>query len=255
MSESSVAVVLLHGEGDQFNASLISQAYDGGYRTAGELHRLVKKELGGKESETVVFLVSFDASSRDPLAHARPSGLAPAGCLIHATRDAKTVSVKHMVNFEMVEELAKEILAVMPAWESYSALAFASSARAQVALLTLGSGQAGFADSALAAKAAGYYDQAAELMPDERHYKEEHCVSKPTAEHTPREFVELQFASLASLHLDRLTNATLKPVPTVNLRGVTPRRFDPGAVLRREGLWDGREGDIPLGDAVALGEA
>ncbi|GAA6014970.1 hypothetical protein JCM10207_008689 [Rhodosporidiobolus poonsookiae] len=50
--------VLLHGEGDQFNASLIGQAYDGGYRTAGELHRLVRKELGGKGGETVVFLVS-----------------------------------------------------------------------------------------------------------------------------------------------------------------------------------------------------
>ncbi|BGP18969.1 hypothetical protein JCM10213v2_007049 [Rhodosporidiobolus nylandii] len=228
--------------------------------------------------------------------------------LIHATRDAKTVSAKRMFTLEAVEDLAKQILKenkeedwpahdgrttliayhVMPAWEAYSALAFVYSVRAQKPLCDIPGGKAAFADLELAAKAASYYDKAANLMPDDWHNKAQHmwyamelhlragglsvaallrrveAAERVEAEtegifikepmpYGPREFVSMQLDSikttLASVgDLTRVTGK-IKAVPTVALNGA-PRSFDLSKELGREEFWEGKPGAIGIADIV-----
>ncbi|GAA6012323.1 hypothetical protein JCM10207_002804 [Rhodosporidiobolus poonsookiae] len=232
-------------------------------------------------------------------------------CLIEGTRDAKTVSAKRMFKYEMVEDLANQILKenkredwpmpdgtvsliayyVMPQWEAYSALAFVYSSRAQKPLHDLPGGKAAFADLALAAQAADYYDRAATLMPDDWHHKEQvlwyamqlHLragwmpvsefaarmdevdrvaaetrdilLNKPDDKHGPRDFVTHQYNCLQSMPVlgDLRTNsARIKAVPTVNMRGA-PKSFDPQKEFGKESFWVGKPGEIGLGDVVGGG--
>ncbi|GAA6006192.1 hypothetical protein JCM10207_000557 [Rhodosporidiobolus poonsookiae] len=225
--------------------------------------------------------------------------------MLRASRDAKTSSAKRVFNPETVEKLANEILEenrvenwpsfdgstyrmayyVLPNWEAYSALAFASGYRAREPLIDLPSGTARFAEIKHAKKAAEYYDKAAALMPDDWHAKrdilwyalEMHLraggltiseLFRRTAEvekvavltdrifGTPDAKFESQVFVMTQVNATKDTvaqmprsanalSATIKPVPTVNLRG-TPRGFDPRSIVK-ELLW----GDMPGGVCIA----